>query len=136
MDLKLFDLVLIFTMYIRPLLEFAAPVWSPGLTVSQSDQIERVQRRALKMICWPESDSYRVLLQRFNLETLCDRRTLILTQFAKSLLLSDRHRHLLPQTRFDLTGLNLRNSQILHMPQTRTQRYRQSSIPSLIRLLN
>ena len=40
------DLLSIYTMYIRPLLEFGVPVWRSGLTISQSDELVRVQKRA------------------------------------------------------------------------------------------
>ena len=49
------DLILIYTMYICPLLEFAAPVWSSSLTAEQSQSIEQVQRRALRFITLPET---------------------------------------------------------------------------------
>ena len=38
------DLVSIYKMYIRPTLEFGAPVWSSGLTGSQAKNIERIQK--------------------------------------------------------------------------------------------
>ena len=130
------DLVLIYKMYIRPLLEFGTPVWSSSLTNNQSNDLERVQKRALRMITYPSSDHYNDLLRTYDLDSLEDRRILILTRFAKSLLVSTRHRHLLPQTRNALSGRNLRNAQQLHIPLTRTQRYKQSTIPFAVRLLN
>ena len=36
---------------IRSLLEYACPVWRNGLKNEQSDQIESIQKRALKIIC-------------------------------------------------------------------------------------
>ena len=99
------DLVLIFIMYIRSLLEFAAPVWSSGRTVKQSESIEKVQRRALRMIVFPERAHYADLLVMFNIPSPADRRTAILTSFGKTLLLSERHRNLLPPTHQQVSTL-------------------------------
>ena len=93
------DLVLIYTMYIRPLMEFCAPVWSSSLTTQQSDSIERVQRRALRMISYPDQRHYEELLSNFNIPSLAIRRNDLLTNFAKSILVSSRHRDLLPAER-------------------------------------
>ena len=117
------------------MLECCTPVWSSGLTISQSDELERVQKRALRMISYPNFDHYCELLKLFKLETLNDRRVSI-TRFGKCLLTSARHRHFLPLTRNVMSGRNLRNAQKLHTPRTRTQRYNQSTIPSLVHLLN
>ncbi|KAI8484044.1 hypothetical protein Bbelb_381620 [Branchiostoma belcheri] len=42
-SLPIDDMVVVYTTYIRPVLEYAAPVWSPGLTERQS-QLESVQK--------------------------------------------------------------------------------------------
>ena len=34
-------------LFVRPLQEYAAPVWHPGLTIQQSDVLEQVQRQVL-----------------------------------------------------------------------------------------
>ncbi|KAI8488912.1 hypothetical protein Bbelb_334300 [Branchiostoma belcheri] len=44
------DLVSIFCGYIRPTREYAAPCWSSALTQKQSDALERVQKRACRII--------------------------------------------------------------------------------------
>ena len=44
------DMLVIFQIYIRPILEYACAVWDPELTKHQSQQIERVQKRTVKII--------------------------------------------------------------------------------------
>ena len=39
------DLVRCYCTFVQPLLEFASPVWHPGLTIQQSDVLEQVQRQ-------------------------------------------------------------------------------------------
>ena len=39
-----------FKAFVRPLLEYASPVWSPSLVFKETEKIERVQRRATKRV--------------------------------------------------------------------------------------
>ena len=39
-----------FKTVIRSILEYACPVWHNSLTIEQSDQIESIQKRALKIM--------------------------------------------------------------------------------------
>ena len=53
-------------------MEYACPVWHPGLTKSQSDDLERVQKRCLKLI-YPAT-SYKEALSAAGLLMLVVRR--------------------------------------------------------------
>ena len=44
------DIVTVYCSLIRPVLEYASQMWHSGLTKTQSDEIERVQRRCLHII--------------------------------------------------------------------------------------
>lgn len=66
------DLLIYYKAIIRPVLEYACPVWHPGLTKLQSDLIEGIQRRALRIIL--PTLSYSEALDISRLETLVDRR--------------------------------------------------------------
>ena len=44
------DLVSVYVDFIRPLLEYAVPVWHPGLTEKQNYARERIQRRACRIM--------------------------------------------------------------------------------------
>ena len=65
------DLVTIYSTFIRSCIEYASPAWS-ALTKSQSDLIESIQRRALRIII--PSMSYSDALKFTGLDTLCTRR--------------------------------------------------------------
>jgi len=57
---------------IHPVAEYACPVWHSGLTVDQSDRIESIQRRAMKIIF---NDCVSIdALQLANLPLLPERR--------------------------------------------------------------
>ena len=52
------DLLLIYKGYIRPLVEYAVPVWHSGLTTAQTNKLEGIQKRALKLILGYRYNSY------------------------------------------------------------------------------
>ena len=70
---QLGDLVRCYCTSVRPLLEYAAPVWHPGLTIQQSDVLEQVQRQFLRVLL-PDS-SYSEARHISGLPTLSERRT-------------------------------------------------------------
>ena len=61
------------TVFVRPHLEYAHPVWSPHLK-KHINNIERVQRRATKLIDGFKNLEYQERLLRLNLPTLAFRR--------------------------------------------------------------
>ena len=66
------DLVRIYMSVIRPVLEYAAPVWSSSMPGYLSDKIETIQKRAMRTI-FPGMD-YDDILASLNVQTLADRR--------------------------------------------------------------
>ena len=76
------DVATIFATTIRPVLEYAAPVYHPMLNQHQSDEIESLQRRSLKVIFGPET-SYRTAMEKAVLPSLTSRREDIFRKFAK-----------------------------------------------------
>ena len=109
------------------MLEMAAPAWSPGLTKSCSNQIERVQKAALAIILGTHYVSYANALENLKLETLLDRRKYLCLTFSKKSLKSDKFKNWFCKTS-DGTGLK----QVTF----RTHRYRKSPLPDLTDMLN
>ena len=81
------DLIKFYCSVMRPVLEYAAPVWHPGLTCQQSDMLGCVQRHVLRLM-FPDS-SYRDALHATGLQTLHHRRETLCLNFALSLLHSE-----------------------------------------------
>ena len=135
--LPLDDLVLIYCSYIRPVLEYCAPVWNSGLSAKQNEQIERIQKRACRLMLGPRFVSYQNALQLCKVSSLSDRRECLCLKFAKKLLEpGSKFSHWLPQTRGDSHSRNLRNKSKLTEMSCKTTRYRNSPLPYLVRLLN
>ena len=70
------DLLSFYTTCIRPVVEYACPAFHTALPQYLSDQLERLQKRALCMISTNDL-SYRQALKVFNIPTLYDRREAI-----------------------------------------------------------
>ena len=65
--------VKLYKQYVRPHLEFAVTAWSPW-TEADKDGLEKVQRRAVRMISGLASNDYMDRLAELGLETLEERR--------------------------------------------------------------
>ncbi|KAI8506722.1 hypothetical protein Bbelb_151630 [Branchiostoma belcheri] len=122
--------------FIRPILEYCAPVWHHGLTRKQTATLERVQKRACRIILGQKYTDYTTGLQMCKLETLEKRRAVLCTKFAHSMTTSERTADLLPNTRRQEHGRNLRNSNKMTLAPCRTARFQNSPVPSLLSLLN
>jgi hypothetical protein len=134
--LSLADLITVYVGYIRPLAEYAAPVWHPGLTEKQSVSLERIQKRACTIMLGGRYTDYENALLMCNIPSLKDRRIELCLTFANSLLCSDEFRNWLPPTRGVLHNRALRNAHKLTTPRWTTKRYLQSPIPYYVQLLN
>ena len=69
------DLVTVYLSVVRPLLEYACPVWHTNLQQYLSDDIETIQKRALR--CIFRGARYAEILSNVGLQTLKDRRDCI-----------------------------------------------------------
>mgnify|MGYP007089950330 CR=1 FL=1 len=56
--------------FIRPILEQSAPVWHSSLTEENSEDLERVQKAAARLIMGGYHMSYKSSLKELHLETL------------------------------------------------------------------
>jgi len=66
---------------IRSVLEYACPVWHNSLTNEQSDQLECIQKRALKIICGSSFIDYEHMCFLYNLPSLSEHRETICKRF-------------------------------------------------------
>ena len=80
------NLKIIYCSYIRPCLEYALPVWYPGLTNVQCSKIERIQKRAIKIVLGISYTSYNEGLARLELATLESQYHILTMNFGTSAL--------------------------------------------------
>ena len=129
------DLRIVYIQYIRPVIEYASPVWFSGLTKKQLDCLEKLQKKAFRIILTYDyciNFSYELICREINIPPISQRLEKLTLNFGRSLLSSTKFRNWLPQIRNN----NLRNSQHLTTVRCRTNRYKNSCIPSLTNSLN
>ncbi len=120
------DIVEIYCSIIRSVLEYACPVWHPGLSKKQSNDLERVQKRCLKFI-FPHL-SYDQALDQTRLEKLSARRERMTKEmFAEIKCSSHPLNSLLPHR-----STETRTTRVTYpyeIPITKATRYGRSFIP-------
>ena len=80
------QLVTFYTSWSTSILEYACQVWHSGLTVAQSDTLESVQKRALRIIYAEGINSdYQILLIIAGIDTLKYRREVLCESFLRDM---------------------------------------------------
>ena len=119
-------LVKFYTGIIRPVCEYAAPVWATSLTQNQNDKLENIQKRTLSII--KPVLQYQESLQNLNLMTLEKRRLNICKDFFNKIQKSnDKIHDILPKQR--VVNYNFRQQNKFEKVKCRTNRYRNSFLP-------
>ena len=119
------DLLVYYKTMIRPILEYACPVWHAGLTSGESDLLEQTQKRALKII-YPDLP-YVESLDSAHLELLRVRRERLSKQFFVNMCKSDSKLNYLLEKRNPSTH-NTRNPPTYHCPIPKNERYKGSFV--------
>ena len=114
------DLVTIYSKFVRPTVEYAAPVWHPGLTVHENLALEQIQKRACRILVGKYYTTYHEALELCNLQD--GRREQLCLSFFNSLIESERFNSWVPPRRGTIHGRVLRNSDKLALPKFRTVR--------------
>ncbi len=129
------ELSTIYNSFILPKLTYASPAWSSSLNITQKRQLERVQRRACRIMLGADYAGYDDALSTLNMPSLSQLYQNTLARFATSLLHHPRHRDLLPPA-VPRPSRALRHSNKIKPIRARTDRYKNSAIPTITRLIN
>ena len=129
-DMK--TLVVLYTTTIRPILEYACQVWHFNIQKFLSDDIERVQKRALRIIV-PNS-SYNEALEITGITTLYDRRESLCYEFFRQNINSDKMTDLFPET--VTLSYDLRLPRKFNNYKCKTDRFKHSFFPEMIFKVN
>ena len=129
------DLVLIYFLYIRSVLEQSCPVWHSALTVENSQDLERVQKTALKIILQDDYINYEDSLDKLGLDSLSVRREKLCIRFAKSSVQNPSTSDMFPLNP-NATNVTTRKREKFYVLPANTERLKKSSIPYMRRLPN
>ena len=128
-------LIQIYKTFIRCNLEFSSNVWHSSLTEENREDLERVQKAALKVILKKDYLSYEDALKVTNLQSLDDRRKTIAMRFAKNCLKNENFSKLFPLSN-SRHGMKVRDPLKYKIKKANTERYKKSSVIYMQRLLN
>ena len=127
------DLLFVYQTVLRPVLDFAAPTYHALLSITQTEQLETLQWKALKIIY--SHLSYREALAVSNLEPLATRRSEMLKNFtlktSKNPRFSDGWFPKKPQRHYN-TRTNRPYLEVL----AKTERMKKNPITYMRKLLN
>ena len=124
---------LVYKLFIRQGLEFAAPLWTSSLSKKNIKDLEKLQARATDIICGYENRlSYEQRLGVLSLLSLKTRRWAITERFAVDCSKNPKFQHLFKERPYQ----NTRSKQKYCEIQARTKRYASSPIPTYISLVN
>ena len=123
------DLLSFYTTCIRPVAEYACPVFHTTLPQYLSDQLERLQKRALRIISTNDLSSKQAL-EVFNIPTLYDRREANGNSTFQEISNDNNHKlySLLPPPY--LSTLRIRKNRKVQVPRFKTNCFRDSVIVS------
>ena len=123
------DLKHICTALIRSVLEYCTPVWHTLILTFLSDELEKVQRRALRILHPDKHYSEALILT--DCPVLSDKRANLCTKtFSKICTPQSRLNRLVPKVRLNAHSHFLRNNQHLTLPRCRTERFKRGFFTS------
>ena len=128
------DLVNIYILYIRSIVEQSCQVWHFSITEEEKSDLERIQKVACKIILQDDYISYEQALQELNLETLSARRDKLCLNFAKKCVKHPKAKDMFPLNSAE--DCNTRDREMYFVQHARTNRLRDSTLPQLQRALN
>ena len=127
------DLVTIYSTVIRSAIEYAVPVYHHLLTAEQSERIERLQKKVLRVI-FGNDISYASALERARISSLYDRRLEIVKKFTLKTSNNPRFSRwfpLKPDVCYDL-----RKKPKYRIDKTNTERLKRNPVNRMRELLN
>ena len=129
------DLITIYILYIRSVLEQSCQVWRSSLSFENVTDLERVQKNALKIFVKGDYVSYEHALETVDLACLVERRDKLCLKFAKACLKNENVKNMFPLNDIPY-HVDTREREAYKVTMARTERLKKSSVPYMQRLLN
>jgi hypothetical protein len=125
----------VYILFIRSLLEQSAVVWHSSLTQENIDDLERVQKSAVRIILGDMYIGYKKSLEKLDMETLYERREQICLNFAKACVKNPKFSDMFPKN-IKTHAMETRNPEIFNVNHANNERFKKSSIIYMQHLLN
>ena len=129
------DLKIVYFLFVRSILEQSATVWHSSLTKENSDDIERIQKSAVKIMLGDKYCGYKKSLEKLDIDTLKDRREQLCLKFALKASKNLKTKHMFPENE-KLHAMQMRKPERFKVDHAKTERLKNSSIIFMQHLLN
>ena len=86
----------IYILFVRSILEQSATVWHSSLTVQNREDLERVQKSAIRLILGNQYQGYKKSLKILEMESLNDRREELCLKFALKAIKNPKMKAMFP----------------------------------------
>ena len=129
------DLRNIYILFVRSQLEQSAVVWHSSLTEQNRNDLERVQKSALKVILGEKYQSYNKALRELNLETLEERRKSLCLKCAKKCLTNEKNQQMFPLSK-KIHSMETRKPEDFEVQYAKTDRLKNCAKIYMQNLLN
>ncbi|MPC88816.1 hypothetical protein E2C01_083736 [Portunus trituberculatus] len=126
----------VYLTFILPKLMYAHPAWSSTLNLTQRQQLERVQKRAFRVILGPFYRSYEDALTCLSLPRQATRHQEALEKFGEGLLHHPRLRHLLPADMPLPARATQHQNRVAPLRAPHTNWYHLSVVSTMVRAIN
>ena len=113
---------------------YSLVVWHSSLTKTNENDLERVEKSALKLILKEEYRDYKNALKVLAVESLFERREKLCLKIAKKCLKNENFRKLFPLRKTSHV-MERRKTEKYLISNMNTEIYKKSAIPSMLRLL-
>ena len=132
-DVKTEDMITIYILFIRSIVEQSSVVWSSALTTNELSSLERTQKVALRLIYNKNYISYENALEKAKLPSIANRFETLLLRFSIKCMKNEQTRDMLPLVK---NSNRQRNQEIVEVPLARKTRFFKSTIPTMARIMN
>ena len=129
------DLKTIYKLFIRSILELNCSVWHSKLTQENTQDLERIQKTAFKVILRKEYKSYESAQIILQLDSLEERRKQLCVKFATKCTEHPKLKNMFPLKTKRLTNITRKSDKFI-TTKAHTERLKSSAIPYMENLLN
>ena len=128
------EMVQLWIMYCRSVLEQSSVVWSNSLTEENKNDLERTQKVFAKLLLKNKYKTYESALLHLNLKTLSERRNELSLSFAKQSTKHEKMKYLFPENKTN--EMNTRQHEKYKVNHANTNRMKNSAVITMQNMLN
>ena len=137
------ELIIAWNTILRPVTEYAAPLWHSGLSKAENRSLEALQKKALGIIFGIKYENNRRLytinnsllpyneaLEKLKLTSLEERREILTSNFALQIINNENHRDIFQERK---QSINLRNKPRIKEVHCNTEHYNKKLYPTWVK---